>query len=343
MGPCGSIISSINDLSYWLIAQMNGGRYGNKQVIPEAIIKETMKPAMPNSSVPDKYWENLNSIYGMGRSASVYKGHYRTQHGGAIGGIYSNISFMPADSVGVIVFTNGAHASSLAGIITNIVYDRILDLSYTPWSQRNLTDYLKNKETERQARQKTGTDQVPGTKPSHALIDYSGIYEDPAYGKIEISYKNDDLGFLYNNVSLPLKHYHYDRFISPDDEIDGQWSFIFNTDAQGDISELRVSLDEKEVVFTKKADPKLSDPAFLKKLTGKYELDGSTISIEINNNELTITSAPPQHLVPYKGNSFRIREFSDQIVEFLVEPSGIPRGIKLTYNGKTFEYKKLNK
>lgn len=149
IGPAGSIISDINDLSHWLIAQMNGGKFNNKTVISNNIIKETMQPASLTASVPDKYFENLNSIYGMGRGTSSYKGHYRTQHSGAIGGIYSSVSFMPGDSIGVIVFSNGAHAWQLPGIIANTVYDRILNLGDTPWSERNLKDYLKGKETER--------------------------------------------------------------------------------------------------------------------------------------------------------------------------------------------------
>ena len=187
LGPAGAIISSIDDLSNWLIVQMNDGKFNGKLVIPSSIIKETMQPAIPSSSVPGKYYENLNSIYGMGRSTSSYKGHYRTQHGGAIGGIYSNISFMPADSIGVIVFTNGAHASSLPGIITNIVYDKLLGLSETQWSERNLKDYLKSKQTDKEARKKPDSDRIAGTKPSHPLADYAGIYEDPAYGTMEIT------------------------------------------------------------------------------------------------------------------------------------------------------------
>ena len=127
IGPAGSIISSINDLSNWLITQIYRGKFKDNQVIPASIIKETMQPAIPTASVPDKYFENLNSIYGMGRSTSSYKGHYLTQHGGAIGGIYSNISFMPADSIGVIVFSN--RISQLPNIITYTLYDRLLGLT----------------------------------------------------------------------------------------------------------------------------------------------------------------------------------------------------------------------
>jgi len=340
LGPAGSIISNINDLSNWLIAQMNGGKFNNRQVVPNSIIKETMQPASLSGSVPDKYFENLNSIYGMGRGTSSYKGHYRTQHGGAIGGIYSNISFMPADSIGVIVFTNGAHAGQLPGIIANIVYDKLLSLGDTPWSERNLKDYLKNKETDKEARKKPDVDRVLNTKPSHALADYAGTYEDPAYGIMVITNKNDNLSFTFNNTTLPLYHYHYDRFVSPDDEIDGKWSLIFSADAQGSIQQVKVSLDEKEVVFTKKADPRLKDPNFLKNLVGQYELNGNTTDIVFANNELMLNTSPPQHLEPYKGNIFRIREFSDQLIEFVLNTAGNPTGFNLTYDGKTVLFTK---
>ena len=333
LGPAGSIISSINELSNWVITQIYRGNFKNTQVIPTSIIKETMQPAIPTASVPDKYFENLNSIYGMGRSTSSYKGHYLTQHGGAIGGIYSNISFMPADSIGVIVFTN--RLSQLPGIITYTVYDKLLGLAETPWSERGLKDYLKNKQTSRESRKKPDTDRVPNTKPSHPLADYAGIYEDPAYGMMKIDFKNDSLNFTFNHITLPLYHYHYDRFITPDDQIDGKWSMTFTNDAQGSISQVKVSLDEKEVTFTRKADPRLRDPEFLKKLEGQYELNGSIINIAFRNSELVIMTAPPQHLDPFKGNMFRILEFSDQIVEFIFDDSGTPTGLKVTTEGNS--------
>ncbi len=340
VGPCGSIISNINDLSHWLIAQMHGGSYLGKQVIPSSIIKETLQPASLTASVPSKYFENLNSIYGMGRSTSSYKGHYLTQHGGAIGGIYSNIYFMPADSIGVIVFTNGAHARQILGIISNTIYDKLLGLEETPWNDRALKDYLKNKATDKEARKKPNTDRVLNTKPSHPIADYVGKYEDAAYGIMDIQALNGTLQFTFNNTTLPLQHYHYDRFTSPDDEIEGKWFLLFDTDAQGAIQAVKVSLDEKEVVFVRKADAKLSDPAFLRNLTGAYELNGRTLNLVISNQELVITTAPAQHLVPYKGTTFKIREFSDQTVEFILDKAGVATGFKMTNDGKTIEYTK---
>ena len=40
LGPAGAIITSINDLSNWLITQMNGGKYKSQQIIPARIIHE---------------------------------------------------------------------------------------------------------------------------------------------------------------------------------------------------------------------------------------------------------------------------------------------------------------
>jgi hypothetical protein len=276
----------------------------------------------------------------MGRGTVSYKGHYRTQHGGAIGGIYSQISLMPADSIGIIVFTNGAHVSFLPGIIANTIYDKLLGLETTPWSDRALKDYLKNKATDRETRKKPDEDRVLNTKPSHALTEYVALYEDAAYGVMEITEQAGSLRFKYNNTTLPLKHYHYDRFVSPDDEIDGKWSLLFSTDSQGTVQNVKVSLDEKEVVFIRKADAKLTDLAFLKTLTGAYELNGSTVNLVISNKELMITSAPPQHLDPYKGMTFKIREFSDQTIEFMVDKANMPTGFKLTFDGKTVVFTK---
>jgi CubicO group peptidase (beta-lactamase class C family) len=339
LGPAGSIVSSINDLSHWVIAQINGGMYRGNQVIPAKIIKETMKPAIPYSSVPDRYFENLNAMYGMGRATSSYKGHYLAQHGGSIGGIYSNISIMPADSIGVIVFTN--RISQLPGIIAFTVYDRILGLPETQWSDRSLKDYLKGKETARESREKPDADRVMGTSPSHEPVHYTGIFEDAAYGRVHITLRNDSLRFKFNQYELPLYHYHYDRFTTPDDQLYGKWSLIFSTDAQGDISQIKISLDEKEVIFARVPEPGLRDPEFLRKLEGEYETGGNRAVVELKNGELMIMSAPPVHLDPYKGNMFRIREFSDQIVEFIIDADGKPVGLKHTSDGSAVVFNKI--
>lgn len=340
VGPAGCIISNINDLSTWLITQIYGGKYLDKQVIPQRVIKETLQPASLSATVPDKYYETINSMFGMGRNTSSYKGHYRTEHGGSTGGIFSNMTILPADSLGVIVFSNAAHSRPLPVMITNIIIDKLLDLGATPWNERELKDYLKMKALNQEARKKQDEDHILNTKPSHLLTDYIGKYENAAYGIMEIKAMGDNLQFTFNNKTLDLRHYHYDRFVSKDDEIHGKWSLLFDTDAHGIVQNIKVSLDEKEVVFLRKADAKLSDTAFLKKLEGTYESIGATLNFVLSGEELVITSSPPQHLEPLKNAVFKIREFSDRTIEFIVDKTDVATGLRLTSGGKAIEFTK---
>src|SRR6266571_3167233 len=71
VAPAGAIISNIDDMSHWLIALMNEGRYKGSQVLPAGVLKATIQPAIaqPNTLAETRgWWEILNPAYGMGRS-----------------------------------------------------------------------------------------------------------------------------------------------------------------------------------------------------------------------------------------------------------------------------------
>ena len=46
VAPCGAIVSNIEDISHWLIALMNQGKYDGKQVLPAEVLKATLQPAI---------------------------------------------------------------------------------------------------------------------------------------------------------------------------------------------------------------------------------------------------------------------------------------------------------
>ena len=333
VGPAGSIISNVNDMSKWLIALMNGGKYEGKQVIPEAVLKATLAPsiALPNSGLENKgYKEALNSVYGMGRQTVSYRGHLLAYHGGDLPGFHSQFSMMPTDSIGVIVFVIGDQSQPLYNTITYNVYERLLGMDLTPWSERNLGDRDKGKAVGKEGRSKAGSDRVAGAGPSHKLADYAGEYEHPAYGIMKINLKEkDSLQFDFHNIVLPLAHYHYDRFDSPNDEEYGLWSLNFMTNPAGEVSSLVVSVDEGQVTFTRRADPGLSDPAVLKAYEGKYLMGGATFSVEVTGSEIFIVvpGTPRIKLVPVKKDIFQVEAFADVSVIFVRE-NGVVTGLK---------------
>ncbi|MBK8428381.1 MAG: serine hydrolase [Lewinellaceae bacterium] len=321
VGPAGAVISNINDMSHWLVALMNDGKYKDKQVIPSAVLQATLQPSIPTgNSITAKYKEMQNPVYGMGRWVSSYRGHLYTEHGGALDGIYSQVSFMPQDSIGVIVFAIGDHCRPLIEIVNFNVYERLLGLDQTPWKERRLKEYLEGKKIRREARQKASVGRIAGTKPSHPMDDYLGEYEHPAYGIIKITKKGEDMQFALNKIQLPLSHFHYDRFDTPNDERLGLYSLNFTTNPQGDIGSLTVSLDESEAIFKRRPDASLSDPATLETYTGQYEIGGSVLTVALKNNELIVSfpGTPDTHLVPYKSHVFKAKEFSDMTIEFVM-------------------------
>ena len=178
---------------------------------------------------------------------------------------------MPQDHIGVIVFEIGNHSQPLYNIVSYNVYERLLGMDLTPWSERRLEIRLKNKEAGKEVAAKADIGRVPGTQPSHALKDYVGDYENPAYGVMKIGLKDNQLQFDFHKMRFPMTHFHYDRFDTPDDEQDGKWSVNFRTNPQGDIDQAVMSLDEAEAVFVRK--PETIDPqADVSQLAGFYEL-----------------------------------------------------------------------
>ena len=328
VAPAGAIISNIDELSHWLVALMNDGKYNGKQVLPSKVLKDTLQPAigLPNTlGEALGFWELLNPAYGMGRQTVSYRGHLLTYHGGDLPGFHSQVSFMPNDKIGVIVLVISDHSAPLYNIVSYNVYERLLGMDQTPWSERQLKMRLANKKAGTEARAKAGADRVPNTKPSHALADYAAEYENPAYGIVKISQKSDALQFDFHDFHFPLSHFHYDRFDTPDDEQYGKFSVNFRTNPQGDVDNAVMSLDQAEVVFTRK--PQTIDPQLLEKLAGTY-LTPSQVKFQVTYTPgaglaLAFPGGPPQKLIPLKGLQFRTPQFADVIYEFVLENSQV--------------------
>jgi CubicO group peptidase (beta-lactamase class C family) len=342
MAPAGAIISNLEDMSHWLIALMNEGKYKGKQVLPAAVLKATIQPAMaqPNTLAETRgWWEILNPAYGMGRSTSSYRGHLLTSHGGDLDGFHSQVSFMPQERIGVLVAVIGDHASILYNLVSYNVYERLLGLDQTPWTKRWLEVRLKGKKAGTESRTKAGADQIKNTRPSHPLADYVGEYENPAYGLLKITQKDGQLQFDFHKIAFPMTHYHYDRFDTPDDERYGKWSVNFATSPQGDVDKALMSLDEAEATFTRR--PERLDASVARQLAGTYETPtGSKFQVVLKEDGglfLLFTGQPEQKLVPYKGLKFRIPEFSDVVWEFVVE-NGQAKALKRRDASGEFTY-----
>lgn len=332
LAAAGAIISNIEDMSHWLIALMNNGKYAGKQVLSPKVLQATLEPAiaLPNSAGEVRgWWEVLNRAYGMGRWTASYRGRLIAFHGGDLPGFHSQVSYMPNERIGVIVFVIGDHIAPLYNPISYNVYERLIGMDQVPWTDRLLAIRLKNKKAGTEARSKAGYGRVLNTRPSHPLEDYVGEYQHPAYGTLKIGLKDNQVQFGFHKIHFPMTHFHYDRFDTPDDEQEGKWSVNFSTNPQGDIDKATMSLDEAEAVFTRR--PPAIDAAVAQRLTGTYETPSGgkfqVVTKPASGLYIVSSGAPEQKLIPYKALKFRVQEFADVIVEF-VEENGRITAIK---------------
>ena len=53
---------------------------------------------------------------------------------------------------------------------------------------------------------------VEHTELSHKLEEYTGVYENPAYGELRVELAKNGLYLHFKDWLLPMEHFHYDTF-----------------------------------------------------------------------------------------------------------------------------------
>jgi hypothetical protein len=146
---------------------------------------------------------------------------------------------------------------------------------------------------------------------------------------MNIGLKDNQLRFDFHKIRLPMTHFHYDRFDTPDDEENGKQSVNFRTNPQGDIDQAVMSLDQAEAVFVRKPDP--IDPKLMSQLAGAYETPGGVkLQVALAPGGHVSLVPPGQPVIPLsqvKGLTFRTPQFSDRTFEFVVQ-DGQVKGLK---------------
>ena len=183
VAPCGAIISNIQDMSHWLIALMNEREVrGQAGPSPE----RAQGHAGAGHRAPQHHGGDAGVLgtpesrpTGWAGGPLLTAGACSPSTAGTCGGFHSQVSFMPRERIGVIVFVIGDHCASLYNIVSYNVYERLLGLDQTPWSDRLLEIRMKGKKAGTEARAKAGAERVPDTKPSHALAGLRGRVRAP--------------------------------------------------------------------------------------------------------------------------------------------------------------------
>ena len=112
--PAGSIFSSVEDLSRFVVAFVNGGKIGEQQVLPSSVIARL---SQPNVAIPGSV-----ASYSYGLEIAKLRGVDVIRHGGSRAGYGSQIVMAPRQRVGVIITANRT------GIGLNRTADKAMEL-----------------------------------------------------------------------------------------------------------------------------------------------------------------------------------------------------------------------
>jgi len=211
--PAANIVSNVEDLSNWVMSQINGGKFNGKQVIQSEAIAETMKPNNIATSEMT-YDEVFYGLYDLGRQTTSYKGHVYVSHGGVISGYRSTIAILPKDSIGIVVLTNTAQGSPMANAAAFGIVDRLLQLDESPWTVKIRAEVDKRETKTWREIDSLKSLKVKDTQPSHKLEDYTGTFENGAYDTIKITMDGGRLRMKHRIWDEALEHFHYDQFWS---------------------------------------------------------------------------------------------------------------------------------
>jgi CubicO group peptidase (beta-lactamase class C family) len=128
MDAAAGLYASVNDLSKWVIAQLNAGEYQGGKLFSREQHREMWTPQtiMPlRGTAP--YRTNFKT-YGLGWQLTDVNSSLQVSHTGGLEGIVTQVIMIPELKLGIIVLTNQQSGAAF-NAISNTIKDRYLGLS----------------------------------------------------------------------------------------------------------------------------------------------------------------------------------------------------------------------
>jgi CubicO group peptidase (beta-lactamase class C family) len=344
IGPAGSINSSVNEMAQWVIAHLNGGKLGDRKIAEAATVNDMHRPYM-TTGASSEFPEIVGGEYALGWFVDTYRGRRRVQHGGNIDGFSANVVLFPKDGIGMVVLTN-LNGTPLRDLITHVAADRLLKLPDVDWITQGAARRDAMEKAGKEGEKKKAVTRVQGTQPSHKLEDYAGDYEHPGYGVLRIASRDGKLEAAFNSIATPLEHWHYDTFNGgkAKDPTFADMKYSFHTDVNGYVAKVSAQFESSTpaILFAKKPDARLSDPGYLSRYTGAYDLMGQTISVSLKGNALVavVGGQPPMDLVPSLSGDFTLKQVQVVSIHFVTDDKGIASSLELRQPGTVLTAKR---
>jgi hypothetical protein len=152
--------------------------------------------------------------YGLGWNVLDYGGRFIARHGGAADGMYSRVTLVPQENLGVVILTSGM--TSVQTALSYYILDLYLGREPQDWSAEFLEDHHGDRTEWAERWEQWNAERIPNTTPSLPLEGYAGTYGGDLYGDAAVAVEDGHLVLrLLPNPDLvaDLSHWHQDVFL----------------------------------------------------------------------------------------------------------------------------------
>ncbi|MGO9947639.1 MAG: serine hydrolase [Steroidobacteraceae bacterium] len=244
--PAGGLAVSANDMSRWLLIQLNSGRLpgGSDRLFSEAAHEQMWTPVtiQPIDRAPEalKATQPMFNAYALGWDVRDYRGAKIVWHGGAVLGFLTAVVLIPDKHVGFSIEINSEDGQIILGLMYELL-DHYLGMRANDWPAKFIA--LKQQRLEKALQAYHAAAAKPANVgPSLPLARYAGTYADPWYGNIEIAQTNEGLTIDFKSTPRMggrLEHWQYDSFVTHFDDKSIEPAYVtFGLDAGGNVESI---------------------------------------------------------------------------------------------------------
>ncbi|WP_020570339.1 serine hydrolase [Neolewinella persica] len=215
----GGIYASVNDLTKWMLLHLNEGQHGETTVFSKRNYREMWTPHTnlwfnPKADPP---YKTHFSAYGLGWFIRDLNGYVIYDHTGGLPGMLSKTTIIPELNLGIIVLTNTDPGGGPAfSAISNAIIDQYLELEDFGWVDKYAARLKANLESGDEVVDKVW-ETVRSANDDHLKADdFTGIYEDKWFGKVEVFLKDKQLWIKCHRspkLNGPLSFYNANTFV----------------------------------------------------------------------------------------------------------------------------------
>jgi CubicO group peptidase (beta-lactamase class C family) len=213
-GAAGGAWSNAEDMSKWLLFLLDSTKIGGKPLLKPQTYAQLFKPQVmgqpyPTAALVKHHWDT----YGLGWFQHDFKGRVLHYHTGSLAGATAIAGLVPEENFGIFIFGNLDHAELRHALLYKAIDLFCFNDDTRDYSKEFLSLYAGRSAATKALLASEESSRVPNTRPTLPLKEYTGVYENEAFGTATVTLINDSLKMtMPGEQQFMLGHWHYDTF-----------------------------------------------------------------------------------------------------------------------------------